>query len=157
MNNFPYFTNVCIDLLFLEAKMYFWVSLSLIFWNILIPVLQHMLKLSKYIFQMLILRQIFVGKKIVPFKNHWAIKYVAQWIALDLGLELTICFFSVFPSQAAELAQFVQTKRDLGCRANYVELIEEGINTHSYAAKEFWKILGGQASYQCKDEVVNGL
>ncbi|XP_071026634.1 supervillin-like isoform X28 [Oncorhynchus clarkii lewisi] len=51
-------------------------------------------------------------------------------------------------AKAAELAQFVQTKRDLGCHANYVELIEEGINTHSYAAKEFWKILGGQASYQ---------
>ncbi|KAM9552474.1 supervillin-like isoform 28-T29 [Salvelinus alpinus] len=51
-------------------------------------------------------------------------------------------------AKAAELAQFVQTKRDLGCRANYVELIEEGINTHSYAAKEFWKILGGQGSYQ---------
>ncbi|XP_045066459.1 supervillin isoform X8 [Coregonus clupeaformis] len=51
-------------------------------------------------------------------------------------------------AKAAELAQFIQTKRDLGCRANYVELIEEGINTHSYAAKEFWKILGGQASYQ---------
>uniref|UniRef100_A0A6Q2WYY6 HP domain-containing protein n=1 Tax=Esox lucius TaxID=8010 RepID=A0A6Q2WYY6_ESOLU len=51
-------------------------------------------------------------------------------------------------AKAAELAQFIQTKRDLGCRANYIELIEEGINTHSYAAKEFWKILGGQASYQ---------
>ncbi|XP_038853202.1 supervillin-like [Salvelinus namaycush] len=51
-------------------------------------------------------------------------------------------------AKAAELAQFIQTKRDLGCRANYVELIEEGINTHSYAAKEFWKILGGQTSYQ---------
>ncbi|KAJ8010298.1 hypothetical protein DPEC_G00073590 [Dallia pectoralis] len=51
-------------------------------------------------------------------------------------------------AKAAELAQFIQTKRDLGCRANYIELIEEGINTHSYAAKDFWKILGGQASYQ---------
>ncbi|XP_064798006.1 supervillin-like [Oncorhynchus masou masou] len=51
-------------------------------------------------------------------------------------------------AKVAELAQFIQTKRDLGCRANYVELIEEGINTHSYAAKEFWKILGGQISYQ---------
>ena len=62
------------------------------------------------------------------------------------------CFLivRVFLSQAAELAQFIQTKRDLGCRANYVELIEEGINTHSYAATEFWKILGGQISYQCK-------
>ncbi|KAL6475473.1 hypothetical protein MHYP_G00165130 [Metynnis hypsauchen] len=51
-------------------------------------------------------------------------------------------------AKAAELATFVQTKHDLGCRASYVQTIEEGINTHSYAAKEFWKILGGQASYQ---------
>lgn len=28
--------------------------------------------------------------------------------------------------------------------------IEEGANTHTPAAKEFWKIIGGQASYQCK-------
>jgi len=29
-----------------------------------------------------------------------------------------------------------------------VQTIEEGANTHTPAAKEFWKILGGQASYQ---------
>ncbi|MBN3311165.1 SVIL protein, partial [Amia calva] len=51
-------------------------------------------------------------------------------------------------AKASELATFIQTKRDLGCRANYVQIIEEGINTHSHAAKEFWKLLGGQASYQ---------
>ncbi|XP_036428390.1 supervillin a isoform X4 [Colossoma macropomum] len=51
-------------------------------------------------------------------------------------------------AKAAELATFIQTKHDLGCRASYVQTIEEGINTHSHAAKEFWKILGGQASYQ---------
>ncbi|XP_051522446.1 supervillin-like [Myxocyprinus asiaticus] len=51
-------------------------------------------------------------------------------------------------AKAAELATFIQTKHDLGCRASYVETIEEGANTHCYAAKEFWKILGGQASYQ---------
>lgn len=50
--------------------------------------------------------------------------------------------------QAAELATFVQTKHDLGCRASYVQTIEEGANTHTHAAKEFWKILGGQANYQ---------
>ncbi|KAM6977705.1 supervillin a [Aplochiton taeniatus] len=49
-------------------------------------------------------------------------------------------------AKAAELATFVQTKRDMGCRANYVQIIEEGANSH--ASKEFWKILGGQASYQ---------
>ncbi|XP_066519364.1 supervillin a isoform X2 [Hoplias malabaricus] len=51
-------------------------------------------------------------------------------------------------AKAAELATFIQTKHDLGCRATYVQTIEEGINTHSHAAKEFWKILGGQTSYQ---------
>uniref|UniRef100_A0A673MVA1 Supervillin-like n=1 Tax=Sinocyclocheilus rhinocerous TaxID=307959 RepID=A0A673MVA1_9TELE len=51
-------------------------------------------------------------------------------------------------AKAAELATFIQTKHDLGCRASYVQTIEEGANTHTRAAKEFWKILGGQASYQ---------
>ncbi|XP_067225832.1 supervillin a isoform X12 [Chanodichthys erythropterus] len=51
-------------------------------------------------------------------------------------------------AKAAELATFVQTKHDLGCRASYVQTIEEGANTHTHAAKEFWKILGGQANYQ---------
>lgn len=50
--------------------------------------------------------------------------------------------------QAAEIATFIQTKHDLGCRASYIHTIEEGINTHSHASKEFWKILGGQTSYQ---------
>ncbi|XP_046709419.1 supervillin a isoform X3 [Silurus meridionalis] len=51
-------------------------------------------------------------------------------------------------AKAAELATFIQTKHDLGCRSSYVHTIEEGINTHSHASKEFWKILGGQTSYQ---------
>nr|XP_055031518.1 supervillin a isoform X18 [Misgurnus anguillicaudatus] len=51
-------------------------------------------------------------------------------------------------AKASELATFIQTKHDLGCRASYVQTIEEGANTHTHAAKEFWKILGGQASYQ---------
>ncbi|XP_056626802.1 supervillin a isoform X12 [Triplophysa dalaica] len=51
-------------------------------------------------------------------------------------------------AKAAELAAFIQTKHDLGCRASYVQNIEEGANTHTPAAKEFWKIIGGQASYQ---------
>uniref|UniRef100_W5MKA4 Supervillin a n=1 Tax=Lepisosteus oculatus TaxID=7918 RepID=W5MKA4_LEPOC len=51
-------------------------------------------------------------------------------------------------AKASELATFIQTKRDLGCRANYVQIIEEGINTHSHAAREFWNLLGGQTNYQ---------
>ncbi|XP_060104191.1 supervillin isoform X13 [Heteronotia binoei] len=51
-------------------------------------------------------------------------------------------------AKASELATLIQTKRELGCRAPYVQNIEEGINTHTHAAKEFWKLLGGQTSYQ---------
>ncbi|KAK5850017.1 hypothetical protein PBY51_014303 [Eleginops maclovinus] len=51
-------------------------------------------------------------------------------------------------NKASELANFIQTKRDLGCRANYVQVIEECNSTNSHAAKDFWKILGGQLIYQ---------
>ncbi|XP_045388850.1 supervillin isoform X9 [Lemur catta] len=51
-------------------------------------------------------------------------------------------------AKASELATLIQTKRELGCRASYIQTIEEGINTHTHAAKDFWKLLGGQSSYQ---------
>ncbi|XP_036614484.1 supervillin isoform X7 [Trichosurus vulpecula] len=51
-------------------------------------------------------------------------------------------------AKASELATLIQTRRELGCRATYVQTIEEGINTHTHAAKDFWKLLGGQTSYQ---------
>uniref|UniRef100_A0A8C5P2F8 Supervillin n=1 Tax=Jaculus jaculus TaxID=51337 RepID=A0A8C5P2F8_JACJA len=51
-------------------------------------------------------------------------------------------------AKASELATLIQTKRELGCRATYIQTIEEGINTHTHAAKDFWKLLGGQNSYQ---------
>ncbi|XP_004401868.1 PREDICTED: supervillin [Odobenus rosmarus divergens] len=51
-------------------------------------------------------------------------------------------------AKASELASLIQTKRELGCRATYVQTLEEGINTHTHAAKDFWKLLGGQNSYQ---------
>lgn len=53
-------------------------------------------------------------------------------------------------AKASELATLIQTKRELGCRATYVQTIEEGINTHTHAAKDFWKLLGGKTCYQCK-------
>ncbi|KAM4534414.1 supervillin a isoform 9-T9 [Odontesthes bonariensis] len=64
-------------------------------------------------------------------------------------------------SKASELANFIQSKRDLGCRANYIQVIEESINTHSHTIKEFWKILGGHSSYQSagtpdEDELYEG-
>ncbi|XP_030340574.1 supervillin-like isoform X17 [Strigops habroptila] len=51
-------------------------------------------------------------------------------------------------AKASELATLIQTKRELGCRASYIQTIEEGINTHTHAAKDFWKLLGGQTNYQ---------
>ncbi|NWI76393.1 SVIL protein, partial [Dryoscopus gambensis] len=51
-------------------------------------------------------------------------------------------------AKASELATLIQTKRELGCRASYIQTIEEGINTHTHAAKDFWKLLGGQRNYQ---------
>ncbi|KAK3513656.1 hypothetical protein QTP70_028810, partial [Hemibagrus guttatus] len=51
-------------------------------------------------------------------------------------------------AKASELASFIQLNHDLGCRAMQVETIEEGVNFESPAAAEFWKILGGPASYQ---------
>nr|XP_033787351.1 supervillin isoform X4 [Geotrypetes seraphini] len=51
-------------------------------------------------------------------------------------------------AKASELASLIQTKRELGCRASYVQPIEEGINTHTHAAKDFWKLLSGQTAYQ---------
>ncbi|XP_015231014.1 PREDICTED: supervillin [Cyprinodon variegatus] len=51
-------------------------------------------------------------------------------------------------SKASELANFIQSKRDLGCRAEYVQMIDEGAGTQSHAVQEFWKCLGGQADYQ---------
>ncbi|KAJ8336385.1 hypothetical protein SKAU_G00376050 [Synaphobranchus kaupii] len=51
-------------------------------------------------------------------------------------------------AKASELAAFIQTKRDLGCRAGGVQTIEEGPDAGSQAAQEFWNILGGQTSYQ---------
>lgn len=46
------------------------------------------------------------------------------------------------------MASFVQAKRDLGCKSPQVTVLEEGINTESKWAKEFWSLLGGKAKYR---------
>ncbi|KAI2658587.1 Supervillin [Labeo rohita] len=48
----------------------------------------------------------------------------------------------------SEMAQYVQTKRDLGCKAPQVTILEEGINTDNRSAKEFWSLLGGKTDYR---------
>uniref|UniRef100_A0A3B4B1U4 HP domain-containing protein n=1 Tax=Periophthalmus magnuspinnatus TaxID=409849 RepID=A0A3B4B1U4_9GOBI len=51
-------------------------------------------------------------------------------------------------AKASEMASFVQAKRDLGCKAPQVTLLEEGINTEGRSAKEFWTLLGGKEQYR---------
>ncbi|XP_030607197.1 supervillin-like [Archocentrus centrarchus] len=51
-------------------------------------------------------------------------------------------------AKATDLATFIQTKKDVGCRANQVQTIEEGVNPQSPDTQEFWTILGGQMAYQ---------
>ncbi|XP_054618790.1 supervillin isoform X3 [Dunckerocampus dactyliophorus] len=51
-------------------------------------------------------------------------------------------------AKASEMASFVQAKRDLGCKASQVTVLEEGINADSRWAKEFWSLLGGKSQYR---------
>ncbi|XP_066554646.1 supervillin isoform X2 [Amia ocellicauda] len=51
-------------------------------------------------------------------------------------------------AKASELASFIQTKRDLGCKAPHITILEEGVNMESTRAKEFWKLLGGKVEYR---------
>ncbi|KAG5854813.1 hypothetical protein ANANG_G00041740 [Anguilla anguilla] len=51
-------------------------------------------------------------------------------------------------AKASEMATYVQTKRDLGCKAPQVTILEEGINTDNHRANEFWKLLGGKTEYK---------
>ncbi|XP_073684275.1 supervillin isoform X2 [Garra rufa] len=51
-------------------------------------------------------------------------------------------------AKGSEMAQFVQTKRDLGCKAPQITFLEEGINTDNRSAKEFWSLLGGKTDYR---------
>uniref|UniRef100_A0A672JUP6 Supervillin n=1 Tax=Salarias fasciatus TaxID=181472 RepID=A0A672JUP6_SALFA len=51
-------------------------------------------------------------------------------------------------AKAVDLATYIQTKKDMGCRASQVQTIEEGGNTQAEDAQQFWTILGGQMAYQ---------
>ncbi|XP_029310174.1 supervillin-like isoform X3 [Cottoperca gobio] len=51
-------------------------------------------------------------------------------------------------AKAADMATFIQTKKDMGSRANQVQTIEEGVNPQGPDTQQFWTILGGQTAYQ---------
>ncbi|XP_056266573.1 supervillin-like isoform X3 [Pseudoliparis swirei] len=51
-------------------------------------------------------------------------------------------------AKAMDLATFIQTKKDLGCRASRVQTVEEGVDPQGPDAQEFWTLLGGPAAYQ---------
>ncbi|XP_075953956.1 supervillin [Anarhichas minor] len=51
-------------------------------------------------------------------------------------------------AKAIDMATFIQTKKDMGCRANQVQTIEEGVNPQGPDTQQFWTVLGGQAAYQ---------
>uniref|UniRef100_A0A8C9YEV3 Supervillin a n=1 Tax=Sander lucioperca TaxID=283035 RepID=A0A8C9YEV3_SANLU len=94
--------------------------------------------------------------------THWLVDCRLHFGLRHLGiLEPEVAIFEQKGKAAEELANFIQRKRDLGCRANHVQVIEEAVGTHSHAAKDFWKILGGQSSYQSagtpdEDELYEG-
>ncbi|KAM4556026.1 supervillin isoform 7-T7 [Fundulus diaphanus] len=47
-------------------------------------------------------------------------------------------------AKAMDLATFIQTHKDMGCRASQVQTIDEGANAQGSDAQQFWTILGGQ-------------
>ncbi|XP_016297127.1 supervillin-like isoform X2 [Sinocyclocheilus anshuiensis] len=53
--------------------------------------------------------------------------------------------------KASEMASVIVTQRDLGCQATGVIHLDEGVNTDSLQAAEFWKLLGGQTQYKGPD------
>ncbi|XP_056309998.1 supervillin isoform X1 [Danio aesculapii] len=55
--------------------------------------------------------------------------------------------------KASEMASLIVIQKDLGCQATGVVHLDEGVNTDSQQAAEFWKLLGGQTPYKGSDSV----
>ncbi|XP_026180656.1 supervillin isoform X2 [Mastacembelus armatus] len=51
-------------------------------------------------------------------------------------------------TKASELASFIQSQKDLSCEASQVIHLEEGVNSDSSLAADFWKLLGGRTQYR---------
>ncbi|XP_053472157.1 supervillin isoform X4 [Ictalurus furcatus] len=55
--------------------------------------------------------------------------------------------------KASAMASLVVSQRDLGCQATEFIHLDEGLNTDDPRAADFWKLLGGKASYSgCSDD-----
>uniref|UniRef100_H3CLH1 Supervillin n=1 Tax=Tetraodon nigroviridis TaxID=99883 RepID=H3CLH1_TETNG len=51
-------------------------------------------------------------------------------------------------AKVTDLANYIHSKKDMGCRASHVKTIQEGVDPQAKDAQEFWSILGGKTSYQ---------
>ncbi|XP_075875729.1 supervillin-like isoform X2 [Nelusetta ayraudi] len=51
-------------------------------------------------------------------------------------------------AKAIDLATYIQTQKDMGCKAGQVQTIEEGVNPQGPDTQAFWSILGGYTAYQ---------
>ncbi|XP_054908025.1 supervillin isoform X3 [Poeciliopsis prolifica] len=51
-------------------------------------------------------------------------------------------------AKALELAAFIQSRREFGCRASQVVHLEEGLNSDGPEAADFWSLLGGRKHYR---------
>lgn len=51
-------------------------------------------------------------------------------------------------AKASELALIIQSQRELGCLASQVVHLEEGLNSDSSVAADFWSLLGGRTQYR---------
>uniref|UniRef100_A0A3P9H4A8 Supervillin c n=1 Tax=Oryzias latipes TaxID=8090 RepID=A0A3P9H4A8_ORYLA len=51
-------------------------------------------------------------------------------------------------AKASELALLIHSRRDLGCEAPRVVHLEEGLNSDSSEAEDFWSLLGGRTNYR---------
>ncbi|XP_078807943.1 supervillin isoform X6 [Oryzias latipes] len=51
-------------------------------------------------------------------------------------------------AKASELALLIHSRRDLGCEAPGVVHLEEGLNSDSSEAEDFWSLLGGRTNYR---------
>ncbi|XP_016896254.1 supervillin-like isoform X3 [Cynoglossus semilaevis] len=51
-------------------------------------------------------------------------------------------------AKALDLASFIHSHRDLGCQAPQLVHLEEGVNSDSSEAADFWDLLGGRTQYR---------
>ncbi|KAG1968457.1 supervillin [Pimephales promelas] len=115
-----------------------------------------------------------VSRPIVPY-NQLMLIQVKGWRQVQVRLVEPVshslnsgdCFLLVTPSncflwtgklsntiereKASEMASLIVTQRDMGCQATGVVHLDEGVNTDSLQAAEFWKLLGGQSQYKGPD------